>query len=312
LNEPTVSLGFDGNGAGTECLFTDPRPLYPQTDTRLAQSTVYGTREFSVVSQPDYVKEEDVYVVESEMELAMTARLLFDEGILMFYYEDRNLSLNRTYDYLDAIMIHAFKFSMGTKTYTQGDTVIKALDYVKIELFNDQRTVVDQHIATFVETYGLQGDEPSIIRAINKGLVLETQYDTSILDLDLSAITDHTSFEAYGLFEFDTAVCSGYAKAFLGVAEAVDIPAIVVASRTMNHAWNLVHDGQDWVYVDSTYNDPIPDKRGRVLTTYLMVDEATLVSGLDGNDGHVFDTGGDTGLSAAEYVAYAQYLYPNP
>jgi transglutaminase/protease-like cytokinesis protein 3 len=289
-----------------------PGPFTPKLTSRLAQSTVYGTREFSVVSQPDYVKEEDVYVVESEMELAMTARLLFDEGILMFYYEDRNLSLNRTYDYLDAIMIHAFKFSMGTKTYTQGDTVIKALDYVKIELFNDQRTVVDQHIATFVETYGLQGDEPSIIRAINKGLVLETQYDTSILDLDLSAITDHTSFEAYGLFEFDTAVCSGYAKAFLGVAEAVDIPAIVVASRTMNHAWNLVHDGQDWVYVDSTYNDPIPDKRGRVLTTYLMVDEATLVSGLDGNDGHVFDTGGDTGLSAAEYVAYAQYLYPNP
>jgi hypothetical protein len=130
--------------------------------------------------------------------------------------------------------------------------------------------------------------------------------------VDLSAITDHTSFEAYGLFEFDTAVCSGYAKAFLGVAEEVGIPALVVSSRAMNHAWNLVFDGQDWLYVDSTYNDPIPDKAGRVITTYLLVDESALVEGLGGNVGHVFDDGISAGLSATDYMAFANFLYPQP
>lgn len=289
-----------------------PRPFTPTITPRMADSLLFGSRELSVISQPDYVKEDIVYVVDSEMELAMTAKLLFEEGVLMFYFEDRDYDIERVYDYLDAIMIHAFRFSMGTKTYTQGDQVIKALDYAKIELYNDQRPVVEAHISSFAQKYVSGNDRVDLITNINKGLVLETRYDTSILDLDLSAITDHTSFEAYGLFEFNTAVCSGYAKAFLSVAEMVDVPAIVVSSNTMNHAWNLVHDGSAWVYVDSTYNDPIPDKKGRVLTTYLLVDEATLVGGINGNDGHVFDDGSDKGLTAEEYLAFAQYLYPNP
>lgn len=288
------------------------RPFSPKISTRIAQNTVFGSRELAMISQPSYVKEEVVYVVDSEMELALMAKLLFEEGVLMFYYEDRDLSLSKTYDYLDAIMIHAFKFSMGTKTYTQGETVIKALDYVKIELFNDQRDVVDDHIDAFKATYVSDSDWRTQIRDINKGLVLETKYDTTYLNVDLSAITDHTSFEAYGLFEFDTAVCSGYAKAFLGVAEEVGIPALVVSSRAMNHAWNLVFDGQDWLYVDSTYNDPIPDKAGRVITTYLLVDESALVEGLGGNVGHVFDDGISAGLSAADYMAFANFLYPQP
>ena len=289
-----------------------PQPFTPQITPRSAQSTVFGARQLRVLSQPDYVKEETVYVADSEMELAMMAKLLFEEGVMLFYFEDRDYAIEKVYDYLDAIMIHAFKFSMGTKTYTQGDNVIKALDYVKIELYNDQRSVVDGHIDAFITQYIPESSVSAQITAINKGLVLETQYDTSILDLDLSAITDHTSFEAYGLFEYNTAVCSGYAKAFLGIAEELSIPAIVVSSNAMNHAWNLVYDGQGWVYVDSTYNDPIPDKRGRVVTTYLMVDESSLVGGLGGNDGHVFDADSEDTLSASDYVAFAQFLYPNP
>ena len=288
------------------------KPFSPLMTSRVAQSTVYGSRELSVISQPDYVKEKDVYVVNSEMELALTAKLLFEEGVLMFFYEDRDFEIEVVYDYLDAIMIHAFRFSMGTKTYTQGDRVIKALDYAKIELYNDQRQTVRSQVADFAQTYVSGSDRRDLITDINRGLVLETKYDTSILDLDLSAITDHTSFEAYGLFEYDTAVCSGYAKAFLSVAEAVGIPAIVVSSNAMNHAWNLVHDGSAWVYVDSTFNDPVPDKKGRVLTTYLMIDEATLTQGINGHEGHVFDDGTGHGLTADEYEAFAQYLYPNP
>lgn len=288
------------------------RPFSPVVTPRLAQSTLYGSRELSTISQPDYVKEEVVYVVNSEMELALTAKLLFEEGVLMFFYEDRDFAIETVYDYLDAIMIHAFRFSMGTKTYTQGETVIKALDYAKIELYNDQRAAVATHVEDFTQTYVSGTDPRDLITDINRGLVLETKYDTSILDLDLSAITDHTSFEAFGLFEYDTAVCSGYAKAFLSVAEAIGIPAIVVSSNAMNHAWNLVYDGLDWVYVDSTYNDPVPDKKCRVVTTYLMVDEVSLIEGFNGNEGHVFDDGSGNGLTAAEYLAFAQYLYPNP
>jgi hypothetical protein len=126
-----------------------PRPFTPTITPRMADSLLFGSREFSVISQPDYVKEDIVYVVDSEMELAMTAKLLFEEGVLMFYFEDRDYDIERVYDYLDAIMIHAFRFSMGTKTYTQGDQVIKALDYAKIELYNDQRPVVEARISKF-------------------------------------------------------------------------------------------------------------------------------------------------------------------
>lgn len=273
----------------------------------------YGSQlVFQKVSQPDYVKEETVYQVDSDMELALLAKILYEQDILMFYIQDGNYSINKTYAYLDALMIHAFKFSMGTKTYSKGETIVKTLDYVKVELYSDHRPEVSTAIQEFL-TSRVKSTDPikTQLKSIHDGLVLSTQYDTAVLEIDLANIVDHTPFEAYGLLINHKAVCSGYSKSFMGLAQALTIPVLTVSSQSMNHAWNMVYDGTQWLYVDATYDDPVPDRSGRVILTYFLIDLKKITTASSTIKAHVFDVSADNTLSAQDYLAFAEYLFPS-
>lgn len=262
------------------------------------------------VSQPTYVKEKVVYRVDSEMDLAVLAMILFEEGTVQIFIEDRDFSIDRTYAYLESLMIHAFRFSMGTKTYTQGDKTVKTLDYVKIELYDDRMDQVDQAIDAFIKAKVNQNDTPvNILRDIHDGLIVTTKYDTAILELDLTNIVDHTPFEAYGLFIEHKAVCSGYSKAFVGVVKEMKIPVLTVSSTKMNHAWNLVYVNDAWLYVDVTFDDPVPDKAGRVVDTYFLLTHNKITKASATIKAHEFDEESDTTLTAAQYLEFAQYVF---
>jgi hypothetical protein len=276
------------------------------------ETTYFGEdRVFQKVSQPDYVKEEVVYQVDSDMELALLAKILFDEGTMMFYVQDRDFLIGKTYAYLDSLIFSAFKFSMGTKTYTQNDTVVKSLDYVKIELYNDNVDVVNSAIETFMtEKVEVVSYTQTLLKSIHDGLILSTQYDTAVLDLDLKNIVDHTPFEAYGLFINHKAVCSGYAKAFMGVVQKYEIPVLTISSNKMNHAWNMVYDGEEWKDVDVTFDDPVPDKEGRVVSTYFLLSQALMTKGNATVKAHLYDESSETTLDSADYLEFASYIFP--
>jgi transglutaminase/protease-like cytokinesis protein 3 len=209
-------------------------------------------------------------------------------------------------------MIHAFKFSMGSKTYSNKSEVVKTLDYVKIELYADHRGDVNTAMQDFL-TSKVKLTDPirNQLKSIHDGLVLNTHYDTAVLDIDLKNIVDHTPFEAYGLLINHKAVCSGYAKSFMGLAQELQIPVLTVSSQTMNHAWNLVYDGTQWLYVDATFDDPVPDKAGRVFETYFLISKKTITTASSTITAHVFDESGDGMLSAQDYLDFAVYLFPS-
>ncbi|KAF0225531.1 MAG: transglutaminase domain-containing protein [Erysipelotrichaceae bacterium] len=262
------------------------------------------------VSQPTYVKEKVVYRVDSEMELAVLAMILFEEGTVQIFIEDRDFSIDRTYAYLESLMIHAFRFSMGTKTYTQNDKTVKTLDYVKIELYDDRMDQVDKAIDTFIKLKVDRTETPErVLRDIHDGLIVTTQYDTAILELDLTNIVDHTPFEAYGLFIQHKAVCSGYSKAFVGVAREMNIPVLTVSSTKMNHAWNLVYVNDAWLYIDVTFDDPVPDKANHVVDTYFLLTHDKITRASFTIKAHEFDLASDTTLTAAQYLEFAQYVF---
>jgi hypothetical protein len=289
-----------------------PKPFVEVISDWTSETQYYGSaRLFQKVSQPAYVKETTVYQVDNEMELALLAKILFDQGVTQFFIQDADYSIGKTYAYLDALMIHAFRFSMGTKTYSQGDKVVKTLDYVKIELFNDHVSEVDSAINDFIASK-ITASESTVmtLKKIHDGLILMTQYDVAVSDLDLTKIVDHTPFEAYGLFVNHKAVCSGYAKSFTGIASKLGIPALSVSSMTMSHAWNLVYDGVHWLFVDTTWDDPIPDKPGRALENYFLIDLKTITTDSDKVKAHVFDENSDTTLNAQDYLDFAYYIFP--
>jgi len=151
----------------------------------------------------------------------------------------------------------------------------------------------------------------TLMKSIHDELILSTQYDTAVLDLDLKNIVDHTPFEAYGLFINHKAVCSGYAKAFMGVVQKYNIPVLTVSSNKMNHAWNVVYDGLEWKYVDVTFDDPVPDKAGRVVDTYFMLSLKDMTYGTAKIKAHLYDESSETTLDSADYIEFASYVFPS-
>ena len=61
----------------------------------------------------------------------------------------------------------------------------------------------------------------------------------------------------------------------MAILREMDIPCFLVTSDEMNHAWNLVYLDGAWYHVDLTYDDPRPDRPGRVLhENFLLSDTA--------------------------------------
>ena len=85
------------------------------------------------------------------------------------------------------------------------------------------------------------------------------------------------SQEAYGIFVDGTAVCNGYAQAYLLLADAVGLDSVVVTGDVSSgvtvglHAWNKVHVGGEWLTVDSTWDD---DDGSTIRTTYFLLPDA--------------------------------------
>lgn len=99
-------------------------------------------------------------------------------------------------------------------------------------------------------------------------IVLNTVYDTKgeIPDRDSGA-------SAYDILICGNGVCEGYAQAYNMLLDRVGISSIMVTSYAMNHAWNLVNIDNEWYHVDTTWDDPVPDSKGRVNHKYFLLSD---------------------------------------
>lgn len=116
---------------------------------------------------------------------------------------------------------------------------------------------------------------------VHDWLVQNLAYDTEHVEDGL--IDDHNARNA--LVDGPT-VCEGYAKVYALALNRLDIPAVLVTSSTLNHAWNMVElDGQ-WYQVDCTWDDPTTansDLLGRCLHENMLVTTDSLKSNHDHN-----------------------------
>lgn len=85
------------------------------------------------------------------------------------------------------------------------------------------------------------------------------------------------SFNAYGVFVQNKAVCQGYALAFLQIMKKeLGIETHYISSDEMNHAWNLLKLDGVYYHVDTTWADPIPDRPGLVNYSYFLKSDSEM------------------------------------
>lgn len=80
------------------------------------------------------------------------------------------------------------------------------------------------------------------------------------------------SYESKGILLRGKGVCSSYAEAMQLLLSLVDVESkIVIGKAEIDHSWNLVKINKMWYHVDTTWNDPVPDEKGRVLYHYFNI-----------------------------------------
>lgn len=95
-------------------------------------------------------------------------------------------------------------------------------------------------------------------------------------DLLISAYAyDETEsiYDTYTFLKTRTGVCQAYSLLYMRVMREVGVECAVVTSSDMRHAWNIVKIGGRWYHVDLVYDDPRPDRVGRILHDYFLLSD---------------------------------------
>ena len=101
------------------------------------------------------------------------------------------------------------------------------------------------------------------VKAVHDYIVLRGKYDTSF-----------TYYSDYDLLVEGTSVCNGYALLTYNMLNKLNIPVKLVSGTAEgeNHIWNMVKLGTHWFHLDTSWNDPLPDK-GNISYKYYMLTE---------------------------------------
>lgn len=108
------------------------------------------------------------------------------------------------------------------------------------------------------------------VKAINDYIVSNTMYGTK---------TKTSPHSAYALFFEGQAVCQGYALAAQTLLEQSGIETKYVVGFVNGneaHAWNLVKVDGKWYHLDTTWNDPLPNRVGAASYDYFLVSDTQI------------------------------------
>lgn len=120
--------------------------------------------------------------------------------------------------------------------------------------------------------------EQEIVKAVHDWMCLNIAY---AYEEYCNGAIPRSSYGITGAINDGRAVCQGYAETFQYFMDVLGIECRVIGGTAWNslasggHAWNkLKVDGQ-WYYIDVTWDDPVPDRAGRVRYDYYLTTDPT-------------------------------------
>ena len=107
------------------------------------------------------------------------------------------------------------------------------------------------------------------VKTIHDYLVLSVAYDYENF---VKNSVPQDSFEAYGALINKVAVCDGYTKSMALLLNKIGIQTIQVSGigNGGNHSWNMVKIEGRYYHIDTTWDDPVPNKPESVQYNYFL------------------------------------------
>ncbi len=142
--------------------------------------------------------------------------------------------------------------------------------------------------------------EAEKVKAVHDYIVLHTAYYNN----DRLKPEDYPEdvFTTRGVLLKGEAVCQGYAETFQLFMDRLGINCKFVVGKDRNnnvgHAWNMVSLDGAWYHVDVTWDDPIPDQKGKIQYKYFLITDEILSAD------HSWNTNNYPACDSTDYIYY--------
>lgn len=211
------------------------------------------------------------YILNREFYTEFTFETSIPIGIWQKYYQHSNI-IYVEYFYTSSVSIKYLEGGNEYQITLQYDRDIDALREIHAKVDQKADAVIDSIITDSMTDHDK-------VKAIHDYIILNCEYD---FDNYLLGTIPSESRMAYGVLCERKAVCQGYTAAFNLLCAKVGIRSVAIGGNAPNssedHSWNMVLvDGQIY-YVDTTHDDPVPDRKGRTSYKYFYLTEAEMTS----------------------------------
>ncbi|MBD5128929.1 MAG: hypothetical protein HDT43_03240 [Ruminococcaceae bacterium] len=228
----------------TSSLFTDYTRKWAYNQITTAQKAVYARLFESAKNNTEDINVTDLKLSVDDTTIAYWA----------FDYDNANfLTLGSGYSY---------SYDTGT-----GDVVSVAISYGRSS-GNVPTAQFEAAAQSVIAEAQQMGSDYERLKYIHDWLVNNTTYTNN---------GTASRNEADGPMVYGQAVCEGYSKAFMYLAQSLGYECVCVAGYADgDHMWNMVKMGGNWYHVDVTWDDPISSSGPMLRYNYFLVSDSTI------------------------------------
>lgn len=211
--------------------------------------------QFTYYNPKQYDEGKDVFLIKDEMQLSRLLQYRYDiHETRTTYQSESEMDLDK----INNILVHMNPFDIKliqtSNEYKdqQGNELYHSYEIEMINLDNsyeDSKQLVKDILANIMKDDMSQVEQ---MRTVHDYLIDNITYnDHAVMQKQLYP----TAFSVSGALLENSAVCAGYARAFMLFMEELNIPCMYMSSAQIDHSWNYVFDGNQWINIDVTWDD---------------------------------------------------------